>query len=112
LIAYFIGNAHAKKISKFIDVCQSYSKPNAGRILRHGVDSDLLRWSQDQDDDLELRSRDQCHDFRLVTRGQQQDLQKLDLSALKTQDLGFEITMLVQSICEAESAFVVIGYSL
>jgi len=38
LIAYFIGNICAKKISKSIHVRQSYSKPKVGRFLRHGVD--------------------------------------------------------------------------
>jgi len=33
LIAYFIGNISAKKISKSIHVCQSYSKPTVGRFL-------------------------------------------------------------------------------
>jgi len=37
LIAYFIGNISAKNISKCVHVCQSYSKSNAGRFLRHGV---------------------------------------------------------------------------
>jgi len=37
LIAYFIGNISAKKISKSIHVHQSYSKPKVGRFLRHGV---------------------------------------------------------------------------
>jgi len=32
LIAYFIGNISAKKISKCIHVCQSYSKPKVGRF--------------------------------------------------------------------------------
>jgi len=39
LIAYFIGNICAKKISKSIHVRQSYSKPKVGRFLRHGVQS-------------------------------------------------------------------------
>jgi len=33
LIAYFIGNIPAKKISKSIHVRQSYSKPKVGRFL-------------------------------------------------------------------------------
>ena len=37
LIAYFIGNISAKKISKCVHVCQSYSKPKVGRFLRHSV---------------------------------------------------------------------------
>jgi len=37
LIAYYIGNISAKKLSKSIHVCQSYSKPKVGRFLRHGV---------------------------------------------------------------------------
>jgi len=37
LIAYFIGNMCTKKISKSIHVRQSYSKPNLGCFLRHGV---------------------------------------------------------------------------
>ena len=37
LIAYFISNISAKKISKSIHMRQSYSKPNVGRFLRHGV---------------------------------------------------------------------------
>jgi len=37
LIAYFISNISAKKISKSIHVRQSYSKPKAGRFLRHGA---------------------------------------------------------------------------
>jgi len=41
LIAYFIGNISAKKISKSIHVCQSYSKPNVGRFLRHGVVAEM-----------------------------------------------------------------------
>jgi len=32
-IAYFIGNISAKKISKSVHVCQSYSKPEVGRFL-------------------------------------------------------------------------------
>jgi len=40
LIAYFIGNISAKKISKSIHVCQSCSKPTVGCFLRHGV----VRW--------------------------------------------------------------------
>jgi len=36
-IAYFIGNFSAKKISKSIHMCQSYSKPKVGRFLWHGV---------------------------------------------------------------------------
>jgi len=32
LIAYFIGNISAKKISKSVHVCQSYSKANVGRF--------------------------------------------------------------------------------
>ena len=32
LIAYFIGNISAKKISKCIHVCQSYSKSMVGRF--------------------------------------------------------------------------------
>jgi len=35
-IAYFIGNISAKNI-KICYVCQSYSKPQVGRFLRHGV---------------------------------------------------------------------------
>jgi len=38
LIAYFIGNISAKKISKSIHVHQSYSKSKVGRFLRHGVE--------------------------------------------------------------------------
>jgi len=37
LIAYFIGNIFANKISKSIHVCESYSKPTVGRFLRPGV---------------------------------------------------------------------------
>jgi len=37
LITYFIANICAKKISKPIHVCKSYSKPKVGRFLRHGV---------------------------------------------------------------------------
>jgi len=37
LIAYFIGNVSAKKISKSVDMCQSYSKSKVGSFLRHGV---------------------------------------------------------------------------
>jgi len=37
LIAHFISNISAKKISKSIHVRQSYSKPKVGRFLRHGV---------------------------------------------------------------------------
>ena len=37
LINYFIANISAKNISKSIHVCQSYSKPNVGRFLIHGV---------------------------------------------------------------------------
>ena len=37
LIAYFIGNISAKKISKCVNVCQSYSKPKVGRFLSHIV---------------------------------------------------------------------------
>jgi len=37
LTAYFISNISAKKTSKSIHVCQSYSKPKVGRFLRHGV---------------------------------------------------------------------------
>jgi len=37
LIAYFIGNTSAKKVSKSVQICQSYSKPKVGRFLRHGV---------------------------------------------------------------------------
>jgi len=37
LIACFIGNVSAKKISKSVHVCQSYSKPKVERFLRHGV---------------------------------------------------------------------------
>jgi len=37
LIAYFIANISAKKISKSIHVRQSYSKPKVGRFLRHSV---------------------------------------------------------------------------
>jgi len=36
-IAYFIGNISAKKISKCVHICQSYSKPKVGRFLRHSV---------------------------------------------------------------------------
>jgi len=32
-----MGNISAKKISKSIHVCQSYSKPKVGLFLRHGV---------------------------------------------------------------------------
>jgi len=38
LIAYFIGNISANNISKSVHMCQSYSKPKAGRFLRHGVE--------------------------------------------------------------------------
>jgi len=31
-IVYFIRNVSAKKISKSVHVCQSYSKPNVGRF--------------------------------------------------------------------------------
>jgi len=34
LIAYFISNISAKKVSKCVHVCQSYSKPKVGRFLR------------------------------------------------------------------------------
>jgi len=37
LIVYFIGNIYAKKISKSVHMCQSYSKPKMGRYLRHVV---------------------------------------------------------------------------
>jgi len=37
LIAYFIRNISAKKISKCIHVCQSYSNSKVGRFLRHSV---------------------------------------------------------------------------
>jgi len=38
LIAYFIGNISAKKISKCVHVChQSYSKSKVERFLRHSV---------------------------------------------------------------------------
>ena len=37
LIAYCITNICAKKISKCVHVCQSYSKPKVGRFLRHSV---------------------------------------------------------------------------
>jgi len=37
LIAYFIRNISAKKISKSIHVYQSYSKPKVGHFLRHNV---------------------------------------------------------------------------
>ena len=37
LIAYLIGNISAKKISKSVHICQSYSKPKVGRFLRHSV---------------------------------------------------------------------------
>jgi len=37
LIAYFIGNISAKKISKSVHMCQSCSNPKVGRFLRHGV---------------------------------------------------------------------------
>ena len=33
LIAYFIGNISAKKISKSVHVCQSYSKPKVGAFF-------------------------------------------------------------------------------
>jgi len=33
----FIGNISAKKISKSVHECQSYSKPKVGHFLRHGV---------------------------------------------------------------------------
>jgi len=39
LIACFIGNISAKKITKFIPMCESYSKPKVGRFLRHDVQS-------------------------------------------------------------------------
>jgi len=45
LIAYFIGNISAKKISKSIHVRQSYSKPKVGRFLRHGVETSANRES-------------------------------------------------------------------
>ena len=38
LIAYFIDNISAKKISKSINVHQSYSKLKVGRFLRHSVE--------------------------------------------------------------------------
>jgi len=37
LIAHFMGNISAKKISKCVHVCQSYSEPKVGRFLRHSV---------------------------------------------------------------------------
>jgi len=37
LIAYFIGNISAKKISKSDHVSQSYSKRKVGHFLRRGV---------------------------------------------------------------------------
>jgi len=37
LIAYFIRSISGKKISKSVHMCQSYSKPNVGHFLRHGV---------------------------------------------------------------------------
>ena len=37
LIAYFIGNISAKKISKSVHVCQSSGKKKVRRFLRHGV---------------------------------------------------------------------------
>jgi len=37
LIAYFIGNICAKKLSKSVHMCQSHSKPKVGRFLRHDV---------------------------------------------------------------------------
>jgi len=37
LIAYFIGNIPAQKMSKSIHVCQSYSEPKVWRFLRRGV---------------------------------------------------------------------------
>jgi len=42
LIAYFIGNICAKKMTKSIHVRQSYSKPKVGRFLRHGVVLNML----------------------------------------------------------------------
>ena len=44
LIAYFIANITAKKVSKSIHVRQSYSKPKVGRFLRHGVDENAIYW--------------------------------------------------------------------
>jgi len=37
LIASFISNISAKKISKCVHVCQGYSKPKVGRFLRHSA---------------------------------------------------------------------------
>jgi len=37
LIAYIIRDISTKKISKSVHVCQTYSKPQVGRFLRHGV---------------------------------------------------------------------------
>jgi len=37
LIAYFINNISAKKVSKSVHISQGYSKPKMGRFLRHGV---------------------------------------------------------------------------
>jgi len=42
LIAYFIGNISAKKISKSIHMCQSYSKPKVARFLRQGCITSLI----------------------------------------------------------------------
>jgi len=42
LIAYFIGNISAKKISKSIHVRQSYSKPKVGRKLVRATQADCL----------------------------------------------------------------------
>jgi len=39
LIAYFVNNISARKVSKSIHVCQSYSKPKVGRFLTQGEES-------------------------------------------------------------------------
>jgi len=44
LIAYFISNICAKKISKSIHVRLRYSMPKVGRFLRHGVEACFLTY--------------------------------------------------------------------
>ena len=46
LLAYFIGNISAKNI-KIHSCVSSYSKPQVGRFLRHGVDYDGMAQMQD-----------------------------------------------------------------
>jgi len=41
---YLIGNISAKKISKSIHVCQSYSKPKAGRFFETPCIKYLAYW--------------------------------------------------------------------